>query len=800
MRFRLLSRQLALGLLSVSLIALQLALMQSFSISQWHHFAYLVISIALLGFGAAGTLLALGRAWILQRSKALLPLLLFGCALAIAFAAGRVQLLFLSFDSYLLPYDPTQAVLLLAIILLLSLPFTLGALVIGILFIEQAEQIGIMYFANLIGSGLGGLVGIATLTRFAPEQLTPALALPALTAGLLLLPRVKRLQIAAVLTLAALAFALAYPPALPLSQFKDLQKTLDLPGSDTVAIRNDPYGQVRAVSSPALRFAPGLSLNYRGPVPLGDVLFSNGDWFGFVPTGSFSEAASLLDFTIQGLPFAIRSPNTVLVLYSGTGLAAAQALNHRATSVIAVEPHQAALDLLRDSYPQTAGAFYALPQLQLEATEPRTWLATDARSYDLILLPTLGAFGGTAGVFALHEQHSLTREAFTQIWQHLNADGMLCLSAWMDYPPRAPLRIAATLAELLEAEDIKAPLDHLTAARSWGAVSFCLKRSPLTTNEIGSIRQFCNDKGFDPLLLPDLTTVERERFHQLQDHAFFDLLDHLLTEERQQTYHSYLFNLRPTTDDRPFFSQFLRWKTLPHLATLFGHQTLPAMELGTLMVIATFLLTSAAAIVLILLPLLRLGWSTGKRASVIGYFGSLGLGYMLVEVSLIHRFVLFLGHPIQAAATVICALLVGSGFGSACTGRLPSHLAVPQHTTAAVTLLLALYTLILPPMLQWAIPLSPGWRMALALFLLTPAGVIMGLPFPLGLLKLNRNQPATVPWAWGINGCLSVIGTSLATIIAIQAGFNAVMLTAAAAYGCATISGHRLFTSNLPKN
>ncbi|MEJ2201339.1 MAG: hypothetical protein P8X63_10060, partial [Desulfuromonadaceae bacterium] len=251
-------RHLALGLLSVSLIAVQLALMQSFSISQWHHFAYMVIAIALLGFGAAGTLLALWRSRILQSSATLLPLLLFATALTLAFSAGRVQLLFGRFDSYLLPYDPSQALLLLAIILLLSLPFVLGALVIGILFVQQADRIGSTYCANLIGSGLGGLVGVVALTRFFPEQLAALLALPTLPAGMLLLPpRQRLLQGVAVATTAALALALAVPAKLPLSQFKDLQKTLDLPDSRTVAMANDPYGQLRSVSSPALRFAPG---------------------------------------------------------------------------------------------------------------------------------------------------------------------------------------------------------------------------------------------------------------------------------------------------------------------------------------------------------------------------------------------------------------------------------------------------------------------------------------------------------------------------------------------------------------
>ena len=403
-------RQWALGLLSAALIALQLALMQSFAISQWHHFAYLIVAVALLGFGAAGTLLALCRTWALRCSTTLLPLLLLASALAMALATGHAPTLFGRFDTYLLPYEPLQALWLLAVILLLSLPFLLGALVIGLIFIEQAEHIGLTYFANLFGSGLGGLLGLALLSRFAPERLPAILALPVLGAGLLLIPRRHRpTQGLAVLTLAVIIVSLALPPELPLSQFKDLQRTLDLPESRTVALRHDPYGQVRAVASSALRFAPGLSLDYRGTIPQGDLLFSNGDAFGFVPRASYPESARLLDATTQGLPYAIAQPESVLILQAGTGLAAAQALNRGAGRIVAVEPHRAALELLRTEYPESAGAFFARPEIRMFAAEPRTWLATDQDRYDLIVLPTVCTFGGGAELLALHEQHLLTR-------------------------------------------------------------------------------------------------------------------------------------------------------------------------------------------------------------------------------------------------------------------------------------------------------------------------------------------------------------------------------------------------------
>lgn len=777
-------RQWALGLLSAALIALQLALMQSFAISQWHHFAYLIVAVALLGFGAAGTLLALCRTWALRHSTTLLPLLLLGCALAMALATGRAPTLFGRFDTYLLPYEPLQSLWLLAVILLLALPFLLGALVIGLLFIEQAERIGLTYFANLIGSGLGGLLGLALLSGFAPERLPAILALPVLVAGLLLMPRRHRpTQGLAVLTLAAIVVSLARPPELPLSQFKDLQRTLDLPESRTVALRHDPYGQLRAVTSPALRFAPGLSLDYRGEIPQGDLLFSNGDAFGFVPRASYTESARLLDATTQGLPYAVTQPESVLILQAGTGLAAAQALNRGAKRIVAVEPHRAALELLRKEYSESAGALFARPEIRMLAAEPRTWLAADQDRYDLIVLPTVGTFGGSAGLLALHEQHLLTREAFAELWRKLTPDGLLCLTVWLDQPPRAPLRLTATLAELLAAEGISDPSLHLAAVRGWGTVTFCLKRSPLTPAEIVGTRSFCRQWSFDPLLLPRLTADERQYFHQLPDTTFFTLVDGLLFGDRRKIIADYLFDLRPTRDERPFFSQFLRLKTLPHLKRLFGEGALPVVELGSLVLVATLLLTTLAAVVLILLPLARIGRpSGGKRMATVGYFGALGLGFMLIEIALIHRFVLYLGHPVHAAAVVISTLLIASGLGSAASELRPRPWMTPRRAAFAVIVLLGLYIALLGPLLHATITLPTAARVALSLLVLSPLGFCLGLPFPLGLGRLHRQQPEAVPWAWGINGCLSVVGGSLATTIAILAGFNAVLLGAALAY------------------
>ncbi len=784
---------LALGLHSVAIVAFQLALMQVLALTQWDHFAAMVISLALLGFGAAGTVIALFRAGLLLRLERLLPLLLFAGAALTAGVVPASQVLFGGFDSYLLFFDSGQVGRLLLLILLFALPFFCGALVIGLIFVRQVERIGTLYFANLLGSGMGGIAGIALAGLMAPARLPAVIALFTLAAGILLLPRRHHiLQGAGLAALLAIGAFFCFPPPLEISQYKELRSALNLPGARIVAERPGLYGLIQAVSAPGLREAPGLSLAYPGSIPERDQLFHNGNGLGAVPRWPPGPGALPLDYTTTALPYALGTPRSVLLLHAGTGAAVAQALAHGAARVTAVEPNRAALDLLRRHYPDTAGRLLDHPALTLAPLEPRTFLARNPARYDLIALPAAGAFGGSAGLFALREQNLLTVEGLAALWRQLAPDGVLCLSAWLDYPPRHPLRLAATLAEALAGEGLADLSRHLAAVRSWGTVTFCLKRSPLTPAEAEQVRVFCRDRHFDPLLLPGLRTGEREGYHRLEDRRFFADLDRILSGDREELYGDYLFRLRPATDDRPFFSQFLRWRTLPHLARLMGERALPFLEIGYLLVILSFLLLAAAAVVLILLPLVRLGWRGDGRLGTLTYFGGLGIGFMLVEIVLVHRFVLYLGHPVYAAAAVICAVLVWAGAGSWVSSRLPAGAVTPSRAAGAVALFLLLYTFFLPPLMTSTMALPLAGKVLFTLVLVAPPAFLMGLPFPLGLQHLARRREADVPWAWGINGCLSVVSTALATIIAVEAGFTAVFLCAAAAYGGAALGGRFL--------
>ncbi len=821
---------LALATVSGAVIAYQLALMQILSLVQWHHFASMIIAVALLGFGAAGTCLSLLRPWLMRRFAPLLPLALCLSGTAMALMPGIAQGSWTRFDSLLLFTGIPQILRLLITYGLYFLPIFLAALAIGMIFVHAAGDIGRLYFWNLAGSGAGGAAMTGLMWLFSPSMLPGLAALMAVAAGLLVLPeglhepiplqtgkdasafpprpeepaagrrsaapgrhpgrwRQRLLIAAAFLSSLTAVISLIHPSAPVLSEFKGLSRALRLPDARITYERSSPYGLMQVFTSPALRYAPGLSLAWQEKIPAQTAVFNNGDWFGAVVPRQEQGRESFMDHTTGALPYALGARKSVLLLDAGTGSLIPQALSHGAGRITAVEPHPVILSLLKGELAGETGDILRHPAVSVRNLSARTFLALDTSTYDLILLPTVDAFGGTSGLQAITEQYLLTREAFRQMWRKLTPGGAISVTCWMDYPVRHPLKILATLAEVLESEGIGDIRDHLAAVRGWGTITILAKKGRVDAADGENIRRFCRGLLFDPALLPDLRAEERMRFNGLQDERFFLYLDAILSSSRTRFTADYTFDIRPATDDRPYFSQFLRWRSIPELVRLYGARTFPFLEAGYLLVLLTLLQVGIASAVLILLPLRFLRRQGGCRMSTLLYFSGLGIGYMFVEIVLIQRFLLYFGTPLHAAAVVISGMLVCSGIGSLISARLIGKRAHALTLYSLIMLLVLVYALFLTPLLQATIALPPAAKIALSLLIIAPAALVMGMPFPLGIRLLTGTGEQEIPWAWGINGCLSVVGSVLATVIAVELGFTGVMILAALAYGMALSAG-----------
>ena len=355
------------------------------------------------------------------------------------------------------------------------------------------------------------------------------------------------------------------------------------------------------------------------------------------------------------------------------------------------------------------------------------------------------------------------------------------MTAWMDFPERNPLRLLATLAEVARSAELQ-PRAHLAAVRGWATVTFLLKRTPWTADDISALRAFCEERGFDPLLLPDIRDDERQQYHVWQNPRFFTRVDRLIDVSRSAVGDPYPFSLDPARDDRPYFSQFLRWRDREQVIDAFGSRTMPFFELGSLTIALTALILAALAIAGILLPLIRLRWRTAGKLPLLLYFGGLGAGFMAVEIGLMLKAHAWLGSPVLAAAFVITTLLIASGIGSRWS---ETRTANAQHTRVAVTVVAA-GVLLSWAFLSWLEPAATAWPLTAQLTLLIaivgPLGFAMGVAFPLGLRRLDTIAPDHVPWAWAINGCISVATPAAAMLLAMSAGFSALFFVGAGAY------------------
>lgn len=758
--------------------------MQVLSMVQWYHFAYMVISVALLGFGAAGTFLTLFRERLLKGSHAVLPALMIATGAVMALVADISQASFVRFDSYLLFAGYSHVGNLLLTYLLFFVPFFLGALAIGLIFIGEVGQIGRIYFANLLGSGAGGVLALVLIWVVSPRQLPALISVLPLLAGLLLLPRKGRIFLGsfALLTAGVIAWKWARPPQLVPSQYKDLSKTLLLPGAAVTSEKSSPYGLLQTVTSPVLRYAPGLSLAAEATAQVKLAAFTNGDWFGAVTPYRRGDTAMVLDYTTMAAPYAMAHRNRVLVLRAATGSEVAHALCRGAGRVVAVEPNAPMMSLLQGPLAQDTDSLFLHPAVKVHQLEPRTFLFMDTAHYDLIVLPVVGTFGGSAGLYALQEQFILTKEALSEMWGRLAPGGVLTVTSWMDYPYRNPLKALATLVEVLNGLGVPNPQQHLLAVRSWGTITFMLTRTPVPPHEVANLRAFCDRLLFDPALLPGLQPGERTTHNQFQDDRFFAYVDKILSPQRTRFYADYDFNIRPATDNRPYFSQYIKWGSLPRVAGFFGNRSLPFFEIGYLLVVVTLVQIAVLSLVLIILPLVRISRKRGATGWVLLYFGGIGLGYMFVELILIQRFILYFGNPVYAASAGITSLLLFSGLGSYTSGALLQRKWRLGAVLGTIVALLLLYSVVLTPVLQHTVHWSLSLKGAVVALLVGPLAFLMGFPFPAGLVRVAQTAEAATPWAWGINGCVSVISTALATIVAVEWGFTWVMLLAAGAY------------------
>jgi len=548
--------------------------------------------------------------------------------------------------------------------------------------------------------------------------------------------------------------------------------------------RWNAFSRVDVVARSGFRSAPGLSASFRGVPPAQWSLFVDGDARSPIlgeprpdlPPGSWE----VLDYLPVALPFRLRPGARALVLEPRGGLDLLVALREGAASITAVEGNPLTVEAVwqvLDGEPKNP---YADRRVQTVFQEGRSYLHRTGEQYDVVLVSLVDPYRPvTSGAYSLSENYTYTVEAVREAYGRLNPGGILVLHRWLQWPPSESVRAGALMVEALEGLGIPDPGQRLVVLRSWSTALLMAKEGPWTPEELAEIRRFAEEQQYDLVHLPGMRHEEANRFGQYDEPAYTLAFRALLeAPDRQAFYRTAAFNVRPPTDDRPFFFHFFRWRQTPDVLRNLGRTWQPFGGSGYFVLVALLILAVVAATLCIVLPLaLGRGMGKGGRGAVSLYFGALGLGYLFVEIPLMQRFILFLDQPIYAFVVVLFSLLLFSGLGSLLSHRLPWRRTL---LVLAGGVLVAPYafTLAFEGMLGW--PLEA--RVIAACGMLAPLGFAMGVPFPRGITALEGQSAGAIPWAWAINGSVSVVASILAPMIAMSWGFRWVLWVGAACY------------------
>lgn len=766
-----------MALIAASVSLFQIAIMRVFSFTIWHHFSFMVISVALLGFAASGVLLQqVPRLSVHPIRHAAWAALGFSVtALAASRLIGTVP-----FDPTRIADGPQQLFALSLYYPLLFVPFACAGLAIVLVLRGFTASVGRVYAADLAGAGIGSLATISMLGWLGAEGLIWGAAATAAWAGTLLTradgtasPLMQRMA-----WVAAIALSLSLPMAthvLPIAPGpgKALHGFLDrdrFPGAHHAHTEWNVLSRIDVVEgSGTVRWTD----NPHRPVHLPSQIqvLIDGDAATPIISAMPTEDLSFLDSMLPSAALQSLRPGRVLVIGAGGGVDVLAALRHGATHVDALEINPAIVRLMRGPYAAWSGHLYDDERVELHTVEGRSFVRRSDQMYDLIQLSLVDTWAASAsGAYSLSESYLYTTEAFVDYLQRLDESGALAITRWLWSPPRETLKLCATAVAALEQLGVAEPARHVVVLALGRIGNVIVKRSPFTDEDLDAILRVAQAQGFTFLYAPGA----------LGSNEFSEMLG---MQDRDAWQRNYPFDVTPATDDRPFFFQFGRWRDLA--AFRHGWSESLLVLSGRLVLLTTLAQAVVLSILLLILPTVRADGGTRirGRAWVLLYFAAIGAAFMLVEISMMQRFTLFLGHPVYAIASVLAVLLVAAGFGSSLTSsrlmaRVPSALLF-----ASIAALCFAYGLLLPVIFDALLGLSLAGRIGVAIALLVPLGVLLGMPFPLAVASLHgQGAGSALGWAWAANGCASVIGPLLAVMVAMDYGFDAVLALAAAAY------------------
>lgn len=749
------------ALTTLATLLLELALTRIFSVVFYYHFAFLAISIAMFGLGAGGV-----YSYAIAKRPG-------GVFRRIAWLAGANSVVTVASLAFLLTRQGDPGALTLGAVYLASaLPFFFAGAIVSLAIAETIERVERVYFFDLIGAAAGCLMLVPLLNTLGGPNTVIVVAMTfaassAVWFSLAKIPAGRAAGVTLGLALMALLVANARWPF------------LDVRYAKGQTLRDEKFVKWNSFSRIALAPEPGTGRT---------AIVIDADAATGIPEFDIDRLTEKdreeLLFQGPGLPYVLRPGAKTLIIGPGGGWDVSRALASGATNVVGVEINPIIVNtIMRGRFADLSKRLYFRPEVHIEVEDGRSAIRRSRERYQVIQATLVDTWASTAaGAFALSENNLYTVEAFVDYFEHLTDDGLLVFTRWGFDPPRESLRLLSLAREALARLGEPEPAKHTIVARQgsvqgWGAQDTVMfSRRPLDQSTIEQARSAIARAKMEAVYLPGGSGT-----------PFADLL---VAREPAAFFDAYPFAVAPVTDNQPFFFYTVQPRDLwTFLASASRESADFKINRAVPLLFSLLGVSLVATIVILILPSLLLGSTIPRqpetRLSLL-YFLFIGMAFILVEIALIQRFVLFLGHPTYALTVIVFSLLVASGAGSFFSARASDQ--VPILAAAAVVAL----TFATP----WVTAQGVAWPLAIrclaAVAMIAPAGFLMGMPFPRGLRRLEQQNPAAVRWAWSLNAAASVFGSALAIFLAIYLGLRATLLIGAFFY-LAAFAASRVF-------
>ena len=754
-----------IALITLSVLMLELSLTRLFSATMYYHFAFMAISLALFGSGASGVFI-----YIVQRGLKPERTGQWLSAAAMLFALSNLFSLYvilanpLTFDT-----GPDNYYRLARIYAASALPFFFAGCAVTLAITRLAKEISRLYLFDLAGAALGCLLLIPVLNTIGAINIVLLVSALAAISGVLFGFATGGSRAAAVCSL-VLAVGLGGLVVYNSKTHRiDIRKSKGFEETSVLFSKWNSFSRITVEGA----FDTGVEIKIDADAATGISKDASNSAIHQDALGALSALAHNLK----------RDAN-VLIIGPGGGndVMAARVFGQKHITAVEINPIIAHDVMSSEPFKSYSGSIYQQPDVRLVVDEGRSFIRNSKDRYDIIQATMVDTWAATAaGAFSLSENNLYTVEAFKDYVTHLTDDGALTMTRWYFEPPDQLLRLITLTRAMMDELGISNPARHIMLVRDARSgydrtpATYIFKKSEFTDEEVRAIEDIAASNGFELLFTP--LSHPANVFTQM-----------IMTPDPAALWASFETNVEPTRDNNPFFFNSVRFANLWRViegTTGEWQKT----NLGTSILFALFGITSVLVLLFIIGPLVlvrgrALATGVGTKLSYLLYFACLGAGFIIVEVAMIQKFILFLGHPVYSLAVVLFSVLAFSAIGSYVSGRVSEDRLTPALMKLLVLLvaLVVVYIIVLPPIFYGLVGLAREIRIVLAVLLMAPLAMVMGMPMPIGIRLLARSAPEIIPWAWGVNGATSVMGSVAALVIAILTGFNQALLVGASLY------------------